>query len=86
MQGVAQSPLAIRASVTRAAVKGRFSWNRSANVFDLELPGVKGSERRGFVVFMQKQYRSINLFMLGPVWYSTISVDGLIQTTRFGHP
>jgi hypothetical protein len=35
---------------------------------------------------MQKQYRSINLFMLGPVWYSTISVDGLIQTTRFGHP
>ena len=54
MQGVAQSPLAIRAGGTRAAVKGRFSWNRSANVFDLELPGVEGSERRGFVVFMQK--------------------------------
>ena len=36
-------------------------------MFDLEFPGVEGSKRRGFVIFMQKMYRPINLFMLGPV-------------------
>ena len=51
-------------------------------MFDLEFPGVEGSERRGFVVFMQKQYRSINLFMLGPVWYSTISASTVSSKRR----
>ena len=87
MQGVAQSPLAIRAGGTRAAVKGRFSWNRSANVFDLELPGVEGSERRGFVVFMQKTvplHQPLHA-RAGVVLYG-LGVNVLVQTTRFGHP
>ena len=31
-------------------------------MFDLELPGVEGSERRGFVVFMQKILNNLKEF------------------------
>ena len=89
MQGVAQSPLAIHASVTRAAVKGRFSWNRSANVFDLELPGVEGSERGGFVIFMQEAvplHHPLHARPRAGVVLYGLGVNVLVQTTRFGHP
>ena len=58
-------------------------------MFDLELPGVEGSERGGFVIFMQEAvplHHPLHARPRAGVVLYGLGVNVLVQTTRFGHP